>query len=56
MDRQLPDCDWSIGGVNSCEVSPKVGCLPWDTNPSLAWKKANVFKINDDDEPFLFQF
>ena len=34
-------------------VSPKVGCFNYFTlgemsNPSLAWKKAGVFKINDD--------
>ena len=28
MDRQLPDGDWPTSGqVNSCKVSPKVGCL-----------------------------
>ena len=28
MDRQLPG-DWSaIGQVNSCKVSPEIGCYP----------------------------
>ena len=34
---QLPDGDWSTGGrVNSCEVSLKVGCLPWGKRPALS--------------------
>ena len=44
--------DWSTSGrVNSCKVSPKVGCLPWDKRTNLAclaWKKADIFKIKGD--------
>ena len=45
------------GRVNSCKVSPKVGCLPWGKRPilSLVWKKDDVVKINgDDDDDFVF--
>ena len=44
--------DWSTSGrVNSCKVSSKIGCSPWNKRPtlqapSLAWKKADVYKIN----------
>ena len=27
---------WEASGVNSCDVSPKVGCLPWRKSPLLA--------------------
>ena len=48
MDRQLPYGDWSTSGrVNSCNVSPKVGCLPWG---ATSWKKADILKINSDDD------
>ena len=60
MVRQLPDGDWSTSGhVNSCEVSPsvKVVCLPWGKNTTLALvlKKADVFKINGDDESWQYK-
>ena len=48
----MPDGDWSpTSRVNSCKFSPKVGCSPWGKqyNSSLAWKKADVFMIKDDD-------
>ena len=43
------------GRVNSCEVSPKVGCSPCvkTFNLSLVWKKADAFKINADDDDEL---
>ena len=54
MDRQLPDgyCT-TRGRVNSCKVQLKVGCFTLgqtSINPSIAWKKADVFKINGDDD------
>ena len=30
--------------------STKVGCSPWEKRPTLAWKKADIFKINGDDD------
>ena len=37
MNEQPPDGDWSTCvWVNSCEVSPKVGYLPWSIQPTLA--------------------
>ena len=56
MDRQLPNSDWSTSGrVSSCKLSPEVGCFwlftLWQTsNPILAGKKVDVFKINGDDD------
>ena len=52
MDRQLPDGNWSSGRVNSCKVSPSLIVYPAGqmSNPSLEWKKADVFKINGDDD------
>ena len=36
MHGQLPDKNWSTSGlVNSCEVSPKVGCVLWSKRPTL---------------------
>ena len=49
----VPDGDWSTSGwVNFCRVSPNVGCLPgWQmSKPSFVWKKADVFKINANDD------
>ena len=58
MDRQLPGGDWFTGGrVSSCKVSRSVVVnLRQTFNPSLAWKIANVFKMNgdDDDEAAMF--
>ena len=45
MERRLPDGDWS-----TYKVSPKVYCLPRSKHPTLAWKKADVFRINGEDE------
>ena len=51
MDRQLPDGDWSTSGrVNSCKVSPMVGHPGLTSLPSSAWKKADIFKLNGDDD------
>ena len=53
MDRQLPYGVWSTSGrFNSCKVLQKVGCLTWGItfNRSLMWKKAEVFKLNGDEE------
>ena len=41
--------------VNICEVSPKIGHLPWGKRPTLedpgfAWKKVDFKKINGDDD------
>ena len=49
IDRQLPDdlCS-NIGQVNSSVTKCWLFTLGLTFNLSLGWKKADVFKINDD--------
>ena len=46
------------GRVTSCKVSPEVwlSTLGQTSDPSLAWKKSDVFKIKDDDELMIVLF
>ena len=53
MDGQLPDGDWSTNGrVNFCHQRFFVYPGP-TSNPSLTWKKADIFKINGDDDDVI---
>ena len=52
MDGQLPDGDWftnfTSGQLINCQVSLYI--LDQTSSPRIAWKKASVFNVNDDDE------
>ena len=42
---------WSASDqVNSCKVSPKIGCFPWGKHPTLAQRGRKLTFSNSDDD------